>query len=68
MKTITIDILNEKAMTLLKELEKLKLIRFRTEKIKPIKKGDLLSYKGSMKKQPTSEIETQLKELRDGCE
>ncbi|MFT4523243.1 MAG: hypothetical protein ACI8ZN_002195 [Bacteroidia bacterium] len=68
MKTIKIDIINEKVLTLLKELEQLKLIRFRTDNSKSVKKRDLLSYKGSLKKETLSEVDAQLKELRDGWE
>lgn len=65
MQTVTIDILNQKAMKLLKELENLHLIRLRKE----IKQSDpsIISvgkYKGKMKKQSLTEIDEQLKELR----
>ena len=63
--TVTIDILNQKAIKLLKELENLHLIRLRKDKnqsdatIFPVAK-----YKGKMKKQSLTEIDEQLKELR----
>jgi hypothetical protein len=69
METVTIDILNRKAIKLLKELENLHLIRLR----KDIKQPDssILSvgkYKGKMKKQSLTEIDEQLKELRSAWE
>ena len=65
MQTVTIDILNRKAIKLLRELENLHLIRLRKE----IKQSNssIISvgkYKGKMKKQSLTEIDEQLKELR----
>jgi len=63
--TVTIDILNQKAIKLLKELENLHLIRLRKDKnqsdatIFPV-----AEYKGKMEKQSLTEIDEQLKELR----
>jgi hypothetical protein len=69
MRTITIDIINEKALNLLRELELLKLIRLRKDK--PGEKPaamDWTKYKGAMSKQPLSEIDHQLNELRSEWE
>jgi len=65
--TVTIDIMNEKAMKLLQDLEYLQLIRLRREEITPLitKKN---SYKGSMTKQSLEEVNDQLEKLRNGWE
>ena len=69
MRTITVDIINEKAMNLLRDLELLKLIRLRKESTnqKPADK-DWTKYKGAMSKQPINEIDEQLNELRSEWE
>lgn len=69
MRTITIDIINEKALNLLRELELLKLIRLRKDKPgeKPVAM-DWTKYKGAMSKQSLSEIDQQLNELRSEWE
>jgi len=70
MRTITIDILNEKALKLLKELERLKLIRVRGNKNND-KSADALDwskYKGAMSKQPLSDVDKQLNDLRSEWE
>ncbi|GAB4245634.1 MAG: hypothetical protein Kow0027_06140 [Saprospiraceae bacterium] len=66
MRTITIDIINEKVLNLLRDLEQLKLIRLRKEKPedRPSTK-DWTKYKGAMSKQPKREIDHQLNELRN---
>ncbi len=66
MRTITIDIINEKALKLLQGLEQLKLIRLRREKNdeNPAIGSDLTKYKGAMSKQTEKEIDQQLNELR----
>lgn len=69
MRTITIDIINEKALNLLRNLELLKLIRLR--KNQPEAKSSATNwtqYKGAMSKQPMSEIDQQLNELRSEWE
>jgi hypothetical protein len=69
MQTITIDIINNKAIKLLQDLELLQLIRLRKEDQKPSTETNWeLKYKGSMTKQSNIEIDNQLKELRDGWE
>ncbi|MEX2569223.1 MAG: hypothetical protein WD431_24980 [Cyclobacteriaceae bacterium] len=69
MRTITIDIINEKALNLLRDLELLKLIRLRKEKPGEITDTiDWSKYKGAMSKQPLNEIDQQLNELRSEWE
>ena len=69
MQTITIDIINNKALRLLQDLELLQLIRMRKEKTQPAAATDWAAkYKGAMTKQPLTDIDNQLKELRNGWE
>ncbi len=68
MKTVTIDIINDKAMKLLQDLELLQLIRLHKEKVDPITSNWAERYKGAMSKQPLADINGQLDELRDGWE
>lgn len=69
MQTITVDIINSKAIRLLKDLELLQLIRVRKEKEHPSSTINWAAkYKGSMTKQTLPDIENQLKELRNGWE
>jgi hypothetical protein len=65
--TITIDIINDKAIKLLQELELLQLIRMRKEKT-PSSINWEARYKGAMTKQPLSDIDNQLNELRNEWE
>lgn len=66
MQTIRVDIINDKALSLLKDLELLDLIRLYDEEISsPI---DYSKYKGAMSKEPVSRINNQLQNLRDGWE
>jgi hypothetical protein len=67
-KTITIDVINDKAMKLLEDLELLQLIRLRKETIQPVSTNWEERYKGAMSKQPVKDIENQLNELRNGWE
>ena len=65
MQTLTIDILNEKTVKLIKDMELLKLIRVRKDKTKQevaINWG--AKYKGAMKKQQLNEVDDQLNDLR----
>ena len=65
MTTLTIDVLNDKALNLLKDLELLKIIRVRKDKniVNP-SSGNLISkYKGAMTAQPISEVDKQLDDL-----
>jgi len=66
MRTIKIDILNEKALNLLRNLELLKLIRL--HKLQPENKSvemDWTKYKGLMSRQPLNDVDQQLNELRN---
>lgn len=65
MRTIKIDIINKKALKLLREMELLKLIRVRKEESKSLEDIDWLSYKGKMSKQSISDIDKQLNDLRN---
>jgi len=70
MRTVTIDIINEKALNLLKDLELLKLIRLRKDNPEPKPKAetDWLNYKGTMTRQPLDNVDQQLNKLRDEWE
>lgn len=68
MKTITIDVLNEKAIDLLRDLELLKLIRLRKDTLKQKGSPDWAKYKGAMTKQSLNEVNQQLIELRSEWE
>ena len=69
MQTITVDIINEKALSLLKNLEGLKLIRIRKKGIEQKESMNLIAkYKGAMQKQPIEDIDNQLNELRQSWE
>jgi hypothetical protein len=67
-RSITIDIINEKALALLKDLELLKLIRLRRESPNLQSDPQWNKYKGAMTKQPLSEIDKQLNDLRSEWE
>lgn len=67
MQTILIDIINEKALKLLKDLELLQLIRMRHDKAEK-RQVNWAAYKGAMSKQPLSEIDSRLNELREEWE
>jgi hypothetical protein len=67
MQTITIDIINDKAMNLLKDMELLKLIRLR--EVQKLNQSNWASkYKGAITKQVLSDVDDQLKELRNEWE
>ena len=66
--TVTIDIINNKAMKLLQDLELLQLIRLRKEKAQHGETNWAARYKGAMAKQSLSDIDNQLNELRNGWE
>ncbi len=65
MQTLKIDIIDDKAINLLKELELLKLIRLHEENDKD-KTDNTGKYKGAMTKQPLEEVNVQLQNLRNG--
>lgn len=66
MQTVTIEIINNKALALLKTLELMNLIRLRTS---PSKKEThtkkWAKYKGAMSKQSIEDIDNQIQELRN---
>ena len=67
--TLTIDILDEKAVRLLKDLEVLQLIRLHTKQNDSKKANSWKAkYKGAMQKQPLHEIDNQLENLRNAWE
>lgn len=68
MQTIIIDILNNKAVKHLQELELLQLIRMRREKPLTTQINWAAKYKGAMTKQPLTDIDNQLSELRNQWE
>ncbi len=68
MRTITIDIINDKVLNLLRDLEILKLIRLHTDKSETSSKTNWLNYKGTMTKQPLDSVNQQLSKLRNEWE
>lgn len=68
MRTITIDIIDEKVINLLQDLELLKLIRLRREKNSQKDVTNWAKYKGAMSTQPIHEVDQQLNELRSEWE
>ena len=70
MQTVTIDIINNKAARLLKDLELLQLIHVRKEenRMPATTFNWTAKYKGAMTKQPLIDIDNQLKELRNEWE
>lgn len=67
--TLTIDILNDKAVKLIQDMELRKLIRVRKEKNQ--QEGAVnwaAKYKGAMQKQPLNEVDNQLNDLRGSWE
>lgn len=69
MQTITIDILNKKALKLLEDLEHLQLIRLHKEiKRSSTPANRIRQYKGAMAKQSIDDVDKQLNELRDEWE
>lgn len=68
MQTLTIDIINDKAIKLLQDLESQHLIKLHKKSSVIEKENPIAKLKGAMDKQPTEEIEAQLKELRDSWE
>jgi hypothetical protein len=66
MQTVTIDIINNKAIKLLNDLETLQLIYVRKEKRSSAATSSnrVAKYKGAMSKQPMGDIDKQFNELR----
>lgn len=67
-KTITIDIINDKAMKLLEDLEQLQLIRLRKEQPQSASANWAKRYKGAMSRQLLAKVDNQLNALRSGWE
>ncbi|MFI5136730.1 MAG: hypothetical protein ACHQIM_02805 [Sphingobacteriales bacterium] len=67
METITLDLLDDNALNLLKDMEARKIIRIQDNKEKPkaLKTNLAAKYSGAMAKQSLEDINKQLKELRD---
>ena len=66
MKTIQIEILHDKALDLLRNLEALNLIRLLKQENTISMVEDLpLKYKGKMSRQPLNEVDRQLHDLRN---
>lgn len=69
MRSITIDIINDKAVRLLQDMELQQLIRVRRKK--PQSRTLInwsAKYKGAMQKQPLIDINNQLNDLRNAWE
>jgi hypothetical protein len=66
MTTIKVDILDDKAINLLKDLEALNIIRLRAENTEENAErvNFIAKYKGKMTKQSREEIDQQFNELR----
>lgn len=65
MKTVTLDILNEKALNLLKDLELLNLIKFRKEKkVAPSKIKLSDKYRGIISKEQGQDLKLHIKQTR----
>ena len=68
MHTILIDVIDERAINLLRDLETLQLIRLREQGETEEPVVDWKAYKGTMSKQSLDTIDKQLDELRDAWE
>ncbi|HOY13143.1 MAG TPA: hypothetical protein PLY70_08385 [Saprospiraceae bacterium] len=67
MRSITIDIINEKAIRLLEDLELMQLIRLHKDDLKKSKKVNWSKeYKGMMTKESKTKVDNQLRNLRNG--
>lgn len=67
MRSITIDIINEKAIRLLEDLELMQLIRLHKDDLKKSKKVNWSKeYKGMMTKESKTKVDNQLTNLRNG--
>lgn len=67
MQTLIVDIINNKALRLLQDMELLQLIHVRREKQQTAIDW-AAKYKGAMTKQPLTEVDGQLNELRNEWE
>lgn len=69
MRTVTVDILNDEALNLLKDLEALKVIRLHsTDKTSKTPSKLSEKYKGAMSKQTRDAVNQQLNDLRNEWE
>ncbi len=69
MKTLTIDIINEKAIKLIQDMELMKLISIRKENTQQKESVEWATkYKGAMQKQSLDEVEKELNDLRSSWE
>lgn len=69
MQTVTLDIIEEKAIKLLEDMEGQRLIRLHKNLSNdPAAAERVAKLKGTMLKQPMTEIDRQLKEFRDEWE
>lgn len=64
MTTITVDILDDRAYTLLKDMETYNLIRLHPKKNISLSEDSIKKYSGAITKQPIDEIDKKLNELR----
>lgn len=68
-RTLTVDIINDKAIQLLYDLEGLQLIRIHNKKSQTENRADFVKkYKGSMTKQSIQDIDQQINEMRNEWE
>jgi hypothetical protein len=67
MRTLTLDILDDKAMELLRDLESQKIIRIQNEKeeLKTPPVNLAAKYSGAMSRQSLEDIDKQLNDLRN---
>jgi hypothetical protein len=65
MKTVTVDILDDKAINLLKDLEGLKVIKLHEEDGRNQVVKSVKGLKGQMTRQSIEEIDKQLNDLRN---
>ena len=63
MRTVTLDILDNKALNLLKDLEALNVIKLHESDQQPLK--SVKNLKGKMERQSIEEIDKQLSDLRN---
>jgi len=69
MQTLIIDIINDKALKLIQDMELLNLIRVRKGKVQQEEAINWTAkYKGAMQKQPLNEIDDQINDLRSSWE
>ena len=64
MKTITIDVLNDKVWELLKELEALKLVKFNRIEKNPNKDRKASSYKGIITPESGAKLQESIRQSR----